>query len=151
MKAISLELSPDQILAICAEFLDEYRAHLDSPKHPLDDFRIDYFHTLFSGKLDAVRSLFPDFYSIVFQSNQQLYVIADEYRQKLRNASASYVVEHIEPDPAACPDCMGTGLDFTHHADHCLSCRITYQSKPGDSARSPAGASGSVVGQGKHQ
>jgi hypothetical protein len=70
-------------------------------------------------------------------------------------ASGAYIVEHIEPDPDACPDCLGTRLDFTHHADHCLSCIVPspapHKIKPGDSARSPAGASGFAVGQGKHQ
>jgi len=61
---------------------------------------------------------------------------------------AGYTVVHVEADPDACPECFGTGLDFTHHADHCLSCLITYQPKSGDSARLPAGASGAAVGQG---
>jgi hypothetical protein len=52
----------------------------------------------------------------------------------------AYIVEHIDPDPDACPDCLGTGLDFTHTADfcHCLSCKITHQ--PGNRAPSVAGS-----------
>jgi hypothetical protein len=48
----------------------------------------------------------------------------------------AYTVEHIQPDPDACPDCFGTGLDFTHTADfcHCLICKITHQ--PGNRASS---------------
>jgi hypothetical protein len=54
----------------------------------------------------------------------------------------AYTVEHIEPDPDACPDCLGTGLDFTHSTEfcHCMSCKITHQ--PGNPLPSFFGAVG---------
>jgi len=62
---------------------------------------------------------------------------------------AGYSVVHADSDPDSCPDCFGTGLDFTHTADFCPTCKpaggvIVQKDKPGDSARLSAGAPGNA-------